>query len=162
MKSKEYRPYGQLVATLGSIGYMPAPGTWGSFCALLSWIVIHKLLGFYYMIDPIIIIVAATVAYYSISSMSRALRCKDEIVINNDPSEIIIDEFAGCLIALCGLSFNMQCIGAFLLFRFFDITKIMGISTFEKIKGPWGILLDDIAAGLYAALVLRIIVSFLK
>ena len=53
-------------------------------------------------------------------------------------------------------------IAGFLLFRFFDILKPFPVSFFDKIKNGWGIMLDDIAAGLYAVLVWFIVLKILK
>ena len=72
---------------------------------------------------------------------------------SSDPSQIVFDEFVGCLFTffMIPVSYKAFILG-FLLFRFFDITKIMDINKVEKYPGALGILADDIAAGLSATL----------
>jgi len=54
-----------------------------------------------------------------------------------------------------------QLIIGFLLFRFFDIVKPLGIKRFEEMSGEWGVVLDDLVAGLISNLILRLIIKFL-
>ena len=78
--------------------------------------------------------------------------------IKNDPSEIVIDEFVGCLFTFIAIKINFKTIIlGFILFRIFDITKIFGIKRIEKLNGATGILLDDIAAGILSNLILQVI-----
>ena len=74
-----------------------------------------------------------------------------------DPSKVVIDEVAGQLAALLILAnVNLwSLLAAFLLFRLFDITKPLGIRRLEAIPNGWGIMLDDLAAGLLAAVVIN-------
>ncbi len=81
-----------------------------------------------------------------------------EHFVSEDPPQIILDEFVGCIVSFCCVSLSLwvMVIG-FLLFRFFDITKTLGISFLEKkFKGPFGILLDDLIAGLFVNTILHI------
>jgi len=80
-----------------------------------------------------------------------------------DPSEIVIDEVAGFLVTmfLMPLSWLSLLLG-FILFRIFDIAKPFPIRRLEKIEGGAGIVLDDLLAGIYAHVVLRILLVFLK
>ena len=80
-----------------------------------------------------------------------------------DPSEIVIDEVAGFLVTmfLLPLSWLSLFLG-FILFRIFDIIKPFPIRRLEKIKGGAGIVLDDLLAGIYAHIVLRVILVLLK
>ncbi len=77
-----------------------------------------------------------------------------------DPSKVVIDEVAGQLAACLILApvewWSM--LAAFLLFRIFDILKPFGIRRLEAIPGGWGIMLDDLAAGLLAAVVINLAV----
>ena len=77
-----------------------------------------------------------------------------------DPSKVVIDEVAGQLAALMLLSPVdwWSLLAAFLLFRLFDIVKPLGIRRLESIPNGWGIMLDDLAAGLLAAGVINIAV----
>lgn len=80
-----------------------------------------------------------------------------------DPSSVVIDEVAGLMIFYLLFPFKpVYIIAGFILFRFFDILKPFPVSFFDKIKNGWGIMLDDIAAGLYAVLVGFIILKVLE
>jgi phosphatidylglycerophosphatase A len=76
-----------------------------------------------------------------------------------DPSRVTVDEIVGMWVTiLCipGLDLRWW-IGAFALFRFFDILKPLGIRYFDRLRGARGVLLDDIVAGLYAGVTIRIL-----
>jgi phosphatidylglycerophosphatase A len=74
----------------------------------------------------------------------------------NDPAQVVVDEVAGSWIALAGATLlnGYALVGAFLLFRLFDIWKPFPIRRLELLPGGMGIMADDLMAGLYAALVL--------
>ncbi len=76
-----------------------------------------------------------------------------------DPQEIVIDEWAGLALALTTTSHIdlWRVFSAFALFRLFDIIKPPPVSWLEKCKAEWGIMLDDLAAGLYALIFLAIL-----
>ena len=75
-----------------------------------------------------------------------------------DPGEVIIDEIVGYLITMGLLPFNLiKATAGFLLFRVFDILKPFPIRRIERIGGGWGIMLDDLVAGFYAAFILRVL-----
>lgn len=78
--------------------------------------------------------------------------------MNKDPSQIVIDEIVGMTVALLGISFKPALIIiAFLFFRFFDIWKPFPIKYIDRsFPGGWGIVLDDVAAGVMANVVWRI------
>ena len=75
-----------------------------------------------------------------------------------DPQYIIIDEVVGCWIALLFLpaSALLYALGA-ICFRIFDKTKILGIKKIEHLPGGWGIMLDDVLAGIYANVMMQIL-----
>ena len=82
-----------------------------------------------------------------------------EIIIKNsndhDPSKIVIDEWVGQWISLLFLPITLiNAVIGFILFRFFDISKLKPISYMEKIQGGWGIMLDDVLAGLLTLIIL--------
>ena len=87
-----------------------------------------------------------------------------ELTGKNDPGEVVADEFAGQAVTFLGLgafaAIDSLIIAAagFLLFRFFDILKPWPVRNLEKLDKGWGILADDIGAGIYAATILQIIV----
>ena len=80
-----------------------------------------------------------------------------------DPSKVVVDELIGVWVAVLWIPAETQwLILGFILFRFFDIAKPLGIRQLEKIKGGWGVMLDDVGAGIYANIVLQVIVYFWK
>ena len=79
---------------------------------------------------------------------------------SEDPSEVVIDEFVGYLIAVQAAPAAPLWIGAaFLLFRLFDIVKPWPICWTERLPGTWGVMFDDIVAGAMAAAVVAMLVS---
>lgn len=76
----------------------------------------------------------------------------------HDFGGIVWDEIAGFLITMCGIAYSWQSlIAGFLLFRFFDIVKPWPIKWLDRhVSGGFGIMLDDVVAGIFAALILRI------
>ena len=146
----------RMLATVFGVGYLrPAPGTWGSLAALpLGW-GLHVLGGF-------ALVVAATVALVlaGIWAIARATHGAAE----HDPSEIVIDELAGQLLALWPLSAAAGRLGiditllwpgwlaAFALFRLFDILKPGPVGWADRRPDALGVMLDDVIAGGLAAL----------
>ena len=136
------------LATWGCIGLMrPAPGTWGSLAALPVGILIHVIGGPIALIAAIIV-----VTYYGWKSAKRF----EDQTGTHDSSMIVVDEVAGQWIALLGTALNPALIVlSFLLFRFFDITKIWPANWCDqKLPGAYGVMADDLVAGLYAFLLL--------
>jgi phosphatidylglycerophosphatase A len=89
--------------------------------------------------------------------------CSERILKDNekDPSHIVIDEFAGLWLTLLFVQPSYKnAIAGFILFRIFDIAKPFGIRKMEKFKKGWGIMLDDLLAGLYSNLILQSLVFF--
>ena len=76
---------------------------------------------------------------------------------SKDPQEVVIDESAGYLWACCGAVAGWPTLlAAFVLFRAFDILKPWPVSALERLPGGWGIVMDDVMAGLLAAIVLAL------
>ena len=133
-----------LVATMGGIGRLkPAPGTWGSLVVLPA-----TLLG---PVSALLIAVLVTlIGFYAVREVLRETP-------DQDPGWIVVDEAAGMLLALAGLSVDASIWGvliAFGLFRVFDILKPWPISWADQQKGAFGVMLDDIVAGALVALAL--------
>ena len=77
---------------------------------------------------------------------------------NNDPSEVVIDEVCGILVTFFLIKANWQlAIIGFFLFRLFDIVKPFPVYQFEKLPRGWGVMADDVAAGLCANAILQYI-----
>jgi phosphatidylglycerophosphatase A len=85
-----------------------------------------------------------------------------KLLARKDPPEVVIDEVAGILVTLYLLPFSWVnlCLG-FVLFRVFDILKPYPVRRLEKLRGGVGIVADDLLAGVYANLSLRLLVFFL-
>jgi phosphatidylglycerophosphatase A len=97
----------------------------------------------------------------SIPSINRL-----EKVWGEDPSRVVVDEMVGVWISLLAVPSHGHwgyIVGAIGLFRLFDIVKPFGVRRMERIRGGWGVMLDDILAGVYGATVLLIMnIIFLK
>lgn len=136
------------IATLGPIGYIPvAPGTFGSLVAML----------FYYFFNPSVS--AQIILIIVISIVGAVASHRAEKMLNEkDSSHIVIDEFAGYGLSVFMLPGTFQfLLAAFLLFRFFDILKPPPVRMIERtLPGGIGIVADDLMAGIYTNLVLRI------
>jgi len=76
-----------------------------------------------------------------------------------DSYKVVIDEVAGMCLTLCFVPIRWQYIAiGLLLFRFFDIAKPLGIRKMEELNSGWGVMMDDMLAGVYANLLLQIVV----
>ena len=136
--------------TLFGIGKLPASGTFGSFFTLLIYFILQK-----YFNNLTIIILLIFVTLYSLIFLNKTIKnFKQE-----DPKEIVIDEYIGQMIPLIACGNNIYLIlVAFISFRFFDITKIYPANIFDKkIEGPLGVIGDDIIAGIYSLMIIFII-----
>jgi phosphatidylglycerophosphatase A len=78
-----------------------------------------------------------------------------------DPSQVVIDEAAGQMIAFIAVPLNWRCLLAgLILFRVFDITKPFPLRRLERLPEGTGIMLDDVGAGLYALAVMQLLLHF--
>lgn len=137
------------IATGAGSGYLPkAPGTWGSAVGLLLWWPLARLSLTAYLA------VVALLFVVGVWSAGAA----EKILDRGDPGVVVIDEIVGVLIALAGTSLHpTTAIVGFALFRLFDITKPFPVGWVDRhLHGGLGIMLDDVAAGLYALLVLHL------
>lgn len=157
------------VVTVGGSGYAPfASGTWGSLAALLPYTVIWWLLvltgGPWWLVDIVLVlgVVASTWLSVALGGWAIATYQTRSHKKHPDPSEFVLDEFAGQWLSLLALPVvwggsPLQWLvvvgGQFLLFRFFDIAKLPPSRQCEKLPGGWGIVVDDLWAGLYALIV---------
>ena len=130
------------IATLGPIGTsLPAPGTFGSLTALIA--------GYFILSAGWFLLAAATLIALIVgvwaSNIYEAQSGK------KDSSEVIIDEVAGQWSVLLVAPLSLEgFIAAFLLFRFFDITKPFPVNKAEAIEGGFGVMADDMVAGFLA------------
>jgi phosphatidylglycerophosphatase A len=141
-----------LIATGAGAGFAPvAPGTLGAIEALAIFIATSTLLA----ANPcahLWLLLALNVVIFAVGvwAANRACRiCKLE-----DPSQVVIDEVSGQMIALTPLALAPSVAGviiAFVLFRLFDIFKPYPIRKLERLRAGWGVMADDGLAGIYAA-----------
>ncbi|MEJ2253672.1 MAG: phosphatidylglycerophosphatase A [Nitrospirota bacterium] len=136
----------KLVATVGYLGFVPvAPGTMGTLAAL-AVVALTKLPWPSYLILTIASVLGGT---WAADKMERVMGEKD-------PGCIVIDEFAGFLVAMAFLPRTMgYLLAAFILFRVFDILKPPPIDGLQSSGGGWGVMVDDLAAGLLVNLLLQ-------
>lgn len=145
-----------LIGTVAGVGYLrPAPGTWGSLAAIPLAYVLHQAGGFPLLSAATVVV--CIVGYWATAAMTKGQE-------NHDPSEIVIDEVAGQWIALWAISYPAWAhdisitalwpgwISAFALFRLFDVWKPGPVGWADHKEGPMGVMLDDVIAGILAAI----------
>jgi phosphatidylglycerophosphatase A len=136
--------FGRLIASGCGVGYAPfAPGTVASAIALLIGAL---LLHISPALLPIIAAITAVAGLWAIAATH----------VEDDPGWVVIDEFAGQFLALCGLARATWpgLLAAFLIFRLLDIAKPGPIAWADRQNNPAGIMADDIIAGAIAAALL--------
>jgi phosphatidylglycerophosphatase A len=152
-----------LIATFFYVGHMrPAPGTWGSLAALPTGWLVYTILGPWGLL-------AGCFVTYALGVWATGVETKGKD--NHDPSEIVIDEVCGQWIALLPIAFGAANAGvavtefwffalvAFGLFRLFDITKWGPVGWADRMHGPTGVMLDDVIAGVFAAVGVIIVIA---
>lgn len=138
----------EAIATVFGLGHLPwAPGTWGSAAGLALCLALHGMPIVYFAVFAVIFAVGIAAA--------DAVRRKDGV---KDPSYVVIDEFSCVFLVFAFVPMTVvHVVLGFALFRFFDIVKPEPIRSVERIKGGWGIMLDDAVAAVYANLILQIL-----
>ena len=136
------------------LGYYPvAPATVASLFTIFLYFAISNLSPLYYLSIIILMFIIA------IPVVTKA----EKYFGKKDSKEIVIDEVVGVLVTMFMIpEFKLGAVLGFFLFRFFDILKIWPASKIEKIEGGLGVMLDDIIAGIYANITIRIILLVLK
>ena len=150
----------QIFSTLFFIGYVKwAPGTFGSIFSLITIIFLHNIVNKNeFIILFICILLMATIC----------IKIYSKSVNNHDAKEIIIDEFLGIyLIIICSYDFKIfnnefvKILLILLFFRIFDILKPFPANWIDKnMKNSYGVILDDIVAGIYTIITLALINVF--
>jgi phosphatidylglycerophosphatase A len=146
-----------LLATFFGVGLLrPGPGTWGSAATVvLWWLVAHGIASSWQpVLATLLAALAVAVGIPAATQVSRATGLKD-------PQFVVIDEVAGQLITLIAAPVAWQSLLlGFILFRGFDIVKPPPVRQLEHLSEGYGIVLDDVAAGLYALLVMQVVLHF--
>ena len=146
-----------LIATFFGIGRLrPGPGTWGSTATMLLWAALARELNPRTQI-PVAITLAILVILVGIPAATRVSRASG----TKDPQFVVIDEVAGQLIALIAVPLAWKTfLAGFILFRIFDIVKPPPVRQLEYLPEGAGIVLDDVAAGIYALVVMQLLLHF--
>ena len=135
-------------------GYVPlGPGTAGTLVAVPFYWVLSSLSGFLYGITVL--------AFLFMSSwLSMAA---ENLFQKRDSSRIVIDEIGGFLVTMAFLpALPLYVIAGFVFFRFFDIAKPFPIKKLEALPGGYGVVADDVMAGVYGNLALRVCVHLFE
>ena len=136
------------IATLGPIGYLPAPGTWATIVTIPLVYFLSHVSGVFYVSILVLILLCAFI------SADHAIRTWR----HPDPSRVVIDECVGTLVTFIGMPIHMPVIMAgVILFRLFDITKWCGIWRAQQLPSAWGVIMDDVVAGLLSCGILHIL-----
>ncbi|MBX3208685.1 MAG: phosphatidylglycerophosphatase A [Labilithrix sp.] len=143
------RRVARVLATWFGCGLSPiAPGTVGTLGALPLWYAVR---GGGPLVVLAVAVLVTLVGVWSAGVVARASGVKD-------PQLVVIDEVAGVLVALAAAPPTTRGVfAAVVFFRLFDMTKPFPARRAEKLPGGWGIVLDDVVAGLQAALVVRVL-----
>jgi phosphatidylglycerophosphatase A len=145
------------VGTFFGIGRLrPGPGSWASAATVLLWAALPALLPSARTPAAIALAVSVTTwsAFPAATQVARGAGIKD-------PQFVVIDEVAGQLVALIGVPLAWKSfLAGFILFRVFDILKPPPVRQLEALPEGAGIVLDDLAAGLYALVMMHLLLHF--
>ena len=139
------------------IGYIPlASGTFATAFAVLPYLLLRGSAALY---------IAATVLLFFAGVFASTEA--EKLLGEKDPHKVVIDELVGYLVTMAFVPLDSSGIifyitAGFLLFRFFDIWKPYPIRGLQDLPGGWGIMIDDVVAGLYANIVLQVAALALK
>jgi phosphatidylglycerophosphatase A len=143
-------------ATFFGAGFgKPGPGTWGSVAAALLWFLIVSL-AHLSIIQTAVLSGAAALLALLIGIPAASIVERESG--REDPGHVVLDEVCGQWIALAASPVDWaHALLALLLFRLFDIIKPWPARQLERLHGGAGIMLDDVAAGIYALIVFLVI-----
>lgn len=145
-----------LIGTGFGSGFCPvAPGTAGALLATLIWI------GLYYLVpfQSLLWITGMLIVFFTVLGIWASNKLEPHW--GEDPSRIVVDEMVGVWIPLLAVADNknlfLNVVAAFCLFRMFDILKPLGIRKMESLRGGFGVMMDDILAGVYSFVMLMVL-----
>ena len=147
----------EILSTGCYVGLTPfAPGTVAAFTGLILWYIL------YLCLTPLWLFIVTLALIVSVTIIGAWTSSGMEKYWGPDPRSVVIDEYVGCwiplLVAPCGEWTWLTALIGFGLFRLIDIFKPLGCRAIErKFPGGWGVMLDDVLAGLYALIILLII-----
>lgn len=152
------RTMNKLLTSCFGLGYLPvAPGTWGSLPPAVVFALMCRFGAPFVLISVVMTVLALIGSVLCVKFAPAVIAAADK----TDPPEVVVDEFAGQAVVFIGAyamgpGTIIAAVAGFLLFRFFDIVKPWPIRKLEKLPKAWGVLADDLMAGVYAAVVLQI------
>lgn len=157
MVNKTVNIYDVIIGTGFGAGFWPwGPGTAGAALATLIWCCYAYAVPSYSVVLVITAVLAVVFTLLSIQPINRLERSWGE-----DPSKVVVDEMVGVWITLLAVPASREwyyAVAAFLLFRVMDILKPLGCRWLDRnVHGGWGVMLDDILAGVYGGIVLYVI-----
>ncbi len=143
----------KLLATFGGIGYV---GKGGGTLAAIAWCIIWFFLPASYFVYSWQVFFTLLICIAGVWSGNVV-----DAVWGKDSSKVVIDEVAGMMITLLFVPVTVpNLLAGLVLFRFFDIAKPLGIRKLETLPKGWGVMADDILAGLYARIVMALLINF--
>jgi len=154
LKTRNPKSYHKLLSTALGIGYIgEGAGTIAAIACCICWYLAWR--GGY---PPLIPSLTVTVAITFIGVWSSSVV---EPIWGKDPARVVIDEVAGMCVSLLFLPISIKYVlSALILFRFFDILKPLLIRKTEMLPAGWGIMMDDVLAGIYTNIILFAVVRF--
>lgn len=142
-----------VIGTGFGAGFWPwGPGTAGAVLATAIWFLLSACL------DWMQLLAVVTLLILVFTYLGTWATAKLMPFWGDDPSRVVVDEMVGVWIPLLLAGTWWQALLALLLFRFFDIVKPLGIRSFDRRKGAFWVMFDDILAGIYSAIVLYLII----
>lgn len=155
----KFNIFHKAVATSMGFGYSPwAPGTMGAVFAVLVWLPFWMYCGEM----TLLAVTAGLILVFTPLGVWSSSLAEDEW--GPDPSRVVMDESVGTWISLLPVTVTdawWYVLLAFGLFRLFDIFKPLGIRRLEQLPSGWGIMADDIGAGIYSALIILIMQAYI-
>lgn len=146
----------KITGSVGGIGYVGKGG--GTLAALVAALLLYGFVltpagsapSFRLLWLPIVTLALTVLGIWSGNGV--------EAVWGKDSSKVVLDEVVGMYVAVLFHPLSWETIGvALVLFRVFDIWKPLGIRKTEALPGGWGVMIDDVVAGIYASILLRIL-----
>lgn len=141
------------IGTAAGLGRLPAaPGTWASLAAGATY-------GFIFPNDASLLIHGLFLFIIAATFFAGVWAGHDlESDFGHDPSIVVVDEVVGMWISVFWLPPHwLWILAAFVCFRLFDITKWLGGASAERLPGGWGIMLDDVIAGIWSNVIVQLI-----
>ncbi len=145
-----------ILGSLLGTGFLPfMPGTFGTLFTFGIWLLLPAV-----AFDPASrLIYGIALALFTLLSVLISSRAEKHL--GHDAPQIVIDEMCGFLVSVLFLPHTLM-IGIYgvVLFRVFDIVKPFPVSTAQKLPRGWGVVADDLMAGIYAQVLIRVLLHF--